>query len=395
MSKKTGLVLSGGGAEGAYQAGIVRALVEGVCASTDGEPLDPTVITGTSIGAFSAAFLMGAWEPDGAAAVAALEDVWLERIAGKPTGENGAFRIRANPMEVMNPLTWLTNPVGPMMNMASDSMYLASDSARRIAASLTGRGSMAKRLIGLMNVDSFIDLEPWERLLRDEVDYAAIRAQTGRRKLRVVTTNWEKGRVRIYEENEMTDEDGWRILRASSAMPGFFSPIQIDDTIYYDGGVLMNTPLKPAIRAGADILHVINMNSTVAEIPLSKPRNTMETMYRQQLVEWGAALDRDIRRAGNYNDGLALLEGRGLDHPPSLKQVISAADRATRRRTENDEPYRYLTIHRYFPSNGRDDILALLDTRKKTVEDLIARGYEDAKSHNCIDNQCILAPETD
>ena len=59
--KKIALVLSGGGARGAYQAGVIRALAE-ICAEA-GQPEAFTIMTGVSAGAINASFLAARKEP--------------------------------------------------------------------------------------------------------------------------------------------------------------------------------------------------------------------------------------------------------------------------------------------------------------------------------------------
>jgi predicted acylesterase/phospholipase RssA len=41
------VVLSGGGAHGAYEVGVLKALMSGASWTTDNVPLDPNIITGT------------------------------------------------------------------------------------------------------------------------------------------------------------------------------------------------------------------------------------------------------------------------------------------------------------------------------------------------------------
>lgn len=63
---KTGLVLSGGGAVGAYQAGVVKALAE--CGT------QISMVSGASIGAFNGAII--AASPDLSEAAVRLEALW-------------------------------------------------------------------------------------------------------------------------------------------------------------------------------------------------------------------------------------------------------------------------------------------------------------------------------
>jgi len=56
-ARKSALVLSGGGAYGAYEVGVIKALFEGRSPSTTGTALDPDIFAGASVGGFNAAVL--------------------------------------------------------------------------------------------------------------------------------------------------------------------------------------------------------------------------------------------------------------------------------------------------------------------------------------------------
>ena len=88
---KQAVVFSGGGAFAAFEVGVLKALVNGKSPATRNIPVDPSIYTGTSAGAFNAAVLVSKPEGDSGARVAHLEKVWLERIAGGPH-TNGVFR---------------------------------------------------------------------------------------------------------------------------------------------------------------------------------------------------------------------------------------------------------------------------------------------------------------
>ncbi len=51
------MIFSGGGADGAYQVGVAKALLNGKSRATDYLPVAPAVFTGTSIGSFNSSFL--------------------------------------------------------------------------------------------------------------------------------------------------------------------------------------------------------------------------------------------------------------------------------------------------------------------------------------------------
>ena len=89
-----GLVLSGGGATGAYEVGVLKALLTGHSSVTGGRPLELGSIAATSIGSFNASVLLSNY--DGRAwdgALAALESTWVDKIAAvRAISPNGVYR---------------------------------------------------------------------------------------------------------------------------------------------------------------------------------------------------------------------------------------------------------------------------------------------------------------
>ena len=92
------IVLSGGGAYGAYEVGVMKALFTGECRTTGYDYLNPGVFAGTSVGAYNAAFMVSRPDEDICASIRLLESAWVNQIAAssKSCG-NGVFRIRFDP----------------------------------------------------------------------------------------------------------------------------------------------------------------------------------------------------------------------------------------------------------------------------------------------------------
>ncbi len=72
------VVLSGGGAYGAYQLGCLRALFEGRSPSTNGQAVDPAIVTGTSAGALNGALLLSNETATPREALEYLDDIWFQ-----------------------------------------------------------------------------------------------------------------------------------------------------------------------------------------------------------------------------------------------------------------------------------------------------------------------------
>lgn len=121
--KNHALVLSSGGVLGAYEIGVIKALFKSESATTDYKSLNPGIVCGSSIGAFNAAFLGSQLdETNWVTAVECLEQVWLDSIA--PThGRNGAYRIRGNPLELLDVCNLFSDPGQYPSQVAKDAGF--------------------------------------------------------------------------------------------------------------------------------------------------------------------------------------------------------------------------------------------------------------------------------
>ena len=394
---KQAIVLSGGGANGAYEVGILKALLAGKSPATRYVPPSPEIFAGTSIGSFNAAFLVSQWDTYGAAAIGDLETVWLERMAENDRGTNGAYRFRGDPFELLEPARYVPNPFQPFLQLAEDGAYLAWDGLQRAVHLVTNRDEgLRQRLAELLSFTSFVSNGPWERTVRDTIRFEGIRSSS--RQLRVAATNWTTGELRVFGNLDMTERLGPLAIMASSAMPGVFPAVNIGAEPHVDGGVLMNTPLKLATDIGADVLHVIYLDPAVRAIPLDALQSTVGTVYRQQTIAWANVVNDDIEDAAVINRSIEILgrieRGQEIGDPEvqilarSLNKVLSRVRKFLR--------YRPLTIHRYHP---RDDlsggVLGLLNLERAHVEELIQRGFDDAVLHDCAAEGCVLPNAAD
>lgn len=379
------LILSGGGADGAYEVGVIRALAAGACPATGFEPFEPAILSGTSIGSFNAAVLVGEAGETLEEGVEGLARLWLDALAeGSSECGGGGFRVRADPERVLDPLCYARAPVRTLRRLVEDAGSLTWTGALGATRFFAGERPLRQRFLQLLDLSSLVSRSGFERVLRDRVAYSAIRASSKR--LLIAATNWLSGALKIFENRHMTTEVGPRILMGSSALPGIFRPVDVSGQPYVDGSVLANTPLKPALRAGADELHIVYLDPDVSNIPLDRIASLPEALYRTQLISWAAVVNRDIREASAVNDGLEVLRGGGREDSPGLLRLAGKLAEAG---TEL-ERYRPVTIHRYHPRRDLGGVFGLLDLRRDRLEGLIRRGYEDAVAHDCTDSGCVF-----
>lgn len=73
---------------------------------------------------------------------------------------------------------------------------------------------------------------------------------------RAVATNLENGAMAVFDEGPLPVA-----MRASMSVPGLFAPMEWDDHIYVDGGLVRNLPIDVARRMGVDVIIAVNLGS--------------------------------------------------------------------------------------------------------------------------------------
>lgn len=238
-------MLSGGGARGAYEAGVLQYLLEDLPVRL-GRPPQLDVFCGTSVGAIHACFLAAT---AGEVQARRLVDVWR------------GFRLE----EVL-----------PVSTRDLFGLPRRLFGLGRTAVELRG-GRLPDRLYGLL------DTRPLEKVVRGAVPWRSIRRNldAGRvSSLCVAATEIASGRVVCFVENREKRLPPWsrdvailsRVARlssehalASAAIPVLFPAVRIGSAYFADGGLRMNTPLSPAIHLGADRILVIALRAGPAE----------------------------------------------------------------------------------------------------------------------------------
>jgi NTE family protein len=383
---KSALVMSGGGAYGAFDIGVMKVLYAGASPATGYSPLHADIFTGTSVGAFNATVMADQPDETGLNRVLSLERIWLNMLADRP-GKcgNGIFRLRGNPADYVNPACF-TQPAVAASRLTSDSLSIGSYLLGRTANFLASSAELSNRFLGLINTSSFIDESPYHDLLRQVIDEDRVRRSP--RVLQVIATNWVTGQVLTFSNSDFEDDRGPRIIMASSAIPGFFPPVAIDDGLFVDGGAVENTPLNPAIEAGATDLHVIYLDPQPRFIPLNAEPNSVDTLLRVYYLMQASKLNEDIETARWINNGLSALNQYQANISPSREQVRDFVRSAYK--VLSDTIYKPLTIHRYFPTMVLGTQLDLINFSLDRITDMIAEGERVALVHDCAASDCVL-----
>ena len=229
------LVLQGGGALGAYQAGAFEAL------AAAGEA--PDWLAGISIGAINAALIAGNRPED---RVPRLRTFW-ERCSSALTG-----------MPVHDG-TWLRR------------IFTAFAAAEVLTLGVPGFFRPRAVLPPLMppgsaGAVSFYDTAPLLDTLNALVDFDRLNDAGPRLSLGAVEV--ESGNFTYFDS--LTTRIGPEHVMASGALPPGFAPVFIDGRAYWDGGLLSNTPLQFVLEnTGTDPLHIyqIDLFSARGELP--------------------------------------------------------------------------------------------------------------------------------
>jgi predicted acylesterase/phospholipase RssA len=386
------VILSGGGAYGAYEVGVLKAMLSGQTPSAGFAEFDPDVYTGASVGAINAALLVsqsGTGVPSVEAA-AFLENAWLNILAGSSQRcGNGAYRIRADLFKYLQPQC-LTTPAQSLKELSEDGAFLAESFLARTVNFFNSTGSIPTRALEFIDLSAFVSPEPVNRFVREVISLESIRRS--QKALRVVAANWATGELKTFENKDMTEEHGYQALLASAAVPGFFPPQYIDGEPYVDGGVVMNTPLRCAIQAGADFLHVIYLDPDINELPLKVLQNTYNTLDRTILINNATVIEEDIATASWINDGLVAIERvqkAEVLSDTNIRDFIRVAAQIEKRHKQ--KPYKKLTIHRYHPKyDPGGGGLGILNFDQERLARLIQLGFDDTIHHDCAASHCVV-----
>ena len=211
------LLLQGGGALGAYQAGVYQALAEA--------DVLPNWVAGISIGAINSALIVGN-PPE--ARVERLREFW-ETVSRAPLGLFGLPYLPS--LDIKDGRThWLINQIRAL-----------GVAAFGAPAFFTPRVPPSQLLPSQPpNALSFYDTAPVRATLERLVDFDRI--NSGETRLSVGAVNVKSGNF-VYFDTTMQKIDVRHIIASGSLPPGF-PATEIDGEFFWDGGVVSNTPLQ-------------------------------------------------------------------------------------------------------------------------------------------------------
>ena len=287
-----GLVLSGGGARGAYEIGVLRYVL-GKLAPRLGDPARPRIFSGTSVGAINACAL---------AAHSDAPDFGIADLAS---------RWKQLGLEQIFLLGWRD----------------LAGLVRWILGSVRNGGP-----------HSLLDAGPLAELVRSVIPWRNLHQGIAERRVQGVTvsaTDVETGHTVVFIETEDVTDSllasrdravDWTAVRltaqhalASAAIPIIFPTVRVAGRMYSDGSLRQNTPIAPAIRLGAGRVLVIGLRTPQAISPAKAGRQDAEEQkaFSSPLYLFGKLLD-------------ALLLDRVENDLANLRQVNLALNELSR-----------------------------------------------------------------
>jgi NTE family protein len=252
------LVFQGGGALGAYQAGVYQALHEA--------GIEPDWIIGTSIGAINASLIAGN-APD--RRLPRLKEFW-DRVAHKTVwGGSAAWPQICQTLSYWNTLAhgihgfFEPNP----MAFLGTHVLLGADKA------------------------GYYSTAPLERTLGDLVDFSLV--NRCRPRLTVGAAHVRTSRMKYFDSREM--EIGVRHVMASGALPPAFPAVRVDGELYWDGGILSNTPTEAIFDDDprrSSLIFAVHMWNPIGP----EPETMWEVMHRQKDIQYSSRVATHIAR---------------------------------------------------------------------------------------------------
>jgi NTE family protein len=271
--ERIALALQGGGALGAYQAGVYQALAE-----TD---LRPDWVAGISIGAINAAIIAG--NPP-AVRVDKLREFW--ELVSRPQLQ---WLGHSLPVPNAGAMTGGGPDVAPFLKGDVVRTWLNQYAANSVlwlgAAGFFEPRAYSPWLLpdGSMEATSYYDTRPLQRSLERLVDFDRI--NKGPMRLSVGAVNVRTGDFVYFDTTTHRIEP--KHIMASGALPPGFPAVEIDGQHYWDGGLVSNTPLGWMVDAGPpkDTL-VFQVDLWSARGPF--PSNMARVATRQKEIQYSS-----------------------------------------------------------------------------------------------------------
>jgi NTE family protein len=251
------LVFQGGGALGAYQAGVYQALHE--------TGIEPDWIIGTSIGAINASLIAGNEVQD---RVARLQEFW-RRMKHKHIW--GAFPWPG----LTDTASYWTTLFGGIPGFFEPNPFAFVGAHVPLGSDHAG----------------FYSTAPLQQTLSELVDFSLVKRCTPR--LTVGAAHVRTSQMRYFDSRE--SDLNVRHVMASGALPPAFPAVRIDGELYWDGGILSNTPAEVIFEDNPrhnSLVFAVHMWSPTGP----EPETIWEVLNRHKDIQYSSRVATHIAR---------------------------------------------------------------------------------------------------
>ncbi|MEM7351418.1 MAG: patatin-like phospholipase family protein [Acidobacteriota bacterium] len=367
---KVAIALTGGGARGAYQVGVLRGIARHL------PELRFPIITGASAGAINAIYL-AAHPGSPQEATADLSRVW-----GDIRFED-VFRVDFGCL-MRRSLLWLAKlglglgHLGVRVHGLLDTSPLR-DLLSRELGSCNEIGPQGE----VLGIDRNLKNQRLEALALMTVNYA-----TGQ------TVSWVQGRETARWERPARRSQHTKVtvehVMASAALPLMFPAVQLGNAWYGDGSIRMAAPLSPALHLGADHILAISTQYPRSQAEANKPSfesypspaqiagNLLNAIFLD-------VLDQDVQRLERLNGLLEKLPPEERDGLKPVDIVVMRPSEDLGRLSARYEPrlpwsFRFMTRNLGTHQTESPDSLSLLMFQPDYVRRLMEVGERDAET---------------
>ena len=359
-SPTTALMLTGGGARGAYQAGAVKAIVEIVSEAQLTNPFP--IIVGVSAGAINASYLAS----------------HVNRL-------NSAVQRLVQ--------MWSTVHTS---NVFRHDLFSMSGLGLRILTDLAFGGFYRNKLS-----QSLLDTKPLWRLLERGVSSEGLKANVESKILRafaLTAVNYTTGESETFFTGDPSIQEWTKSRRlgrrcdlttkhvmASASIPLLFPPVEINGHFYADGSMRNYTPLSPAIKMGAERILVVgvrqNSHCKFDRTPVRPSFGRMLSLALNSILMDGIELDTE--RFSRINKTVSMLPKAAATslRPIDLLNLSPSEDLGE---IAYEEAHHLPCLVQYFVNGlGNDkeasDLISYVLSEPPYTRRLLKLGYEDVR----------------